>query len=95
LQDWGYDTVIEGEARGADTIAREEAERLGFKVLRFPAQWNTYGKAAGPIRNYEMLKQGQPDLIVAFHDDISSSKGTAHMLRCAEAAGVTYTLITH
>ena len=38
LQDWGYTTVIEGEARGADTIAREEAEKAGFCVLRFPAE---------------------------------------------------------
>jgi len=76
LQDWGYDTVIEGEARGADTIAAEEAVRAGMTVLRYPANWAGYGRGAGPIRNRQMLDQ-KPDLVVAFHPDLSKSKGTA------------------
>jgi hypothetical protein len=72
--------VIEGEARGADTIAREEAESLGIAVEKYPARWDLYGRAAGPLRNLEMLEKGKPDLIVAFHDDFIHSKGTKDMV---------------
>lgn len=87
LQDWGFDTVIEGEARGADTIAREEAERMGFQVIRFPAHWERYGRAAGPIRNREMLDR-QPALVIAFHDNLSQSKGTQDTVEEAMRRGI-------
>jgi len=80
--------VIEGEARGADTLARLEAERRGIPYLRFPADWDQYGRSAGPIRNKQMLVEGKPDLVLAFHSDIENSKGTANMKKQAEAAGV-------
>lgn len=91
LQKEGYDTVIEGEARGADTIAREEAELLGMTVEKYSADWKKYGKAAGPIRNAEMLK-ADPDLVLAFHSDILKSKGTSNMIRQAKKRGVGVTL---
>ncbi len=78
LQDWGYDTVVEGEARGADKIAREEAEAAGMNVIQVPASWELYGRAAGPIRNTKMLTYS-PELVVAFHPDIEHSKGTRNM----------------
>lgn len=87
LQDWGYTAVIEGEAEGADLIASEEAERLGMTVLPFPADWARYGRAAGPVRNQQMLDE-KPDLVLAFHPNISKSKGTANMIEQADAAGV-------
>ena len=92
LQDWGYDTVVEGEARGADTLAREEAEQLGFTVLKFPANWNQYGRAAGPIRNREMLDQ-HPDLVLAFHGNISASKGTRDTVEEAKRRGIPVVLV--
>ena len=51
----------------------------------FPADWAKHGKAAGPIRNAEMLTEFLPDYIVAF----PGGKGTADMLRKAEKARVT------
>ena len=80
--------VIEGEARGADSLARIEAERMGIPVLKFPAEWGKYHRAAGPIRNAQMLREGRPDMVVAFHDDLDSSKGTKHMVGLARKAGV-------
>jgi hypothetical protein len=64
------------------------ASQLGFTVLPFPADWNTHGKAAGPIRNRQMLKEGKPDVVLAFHEDLGRSKGTADMVRAAKAAGI-------
>jgi hypothetical protein len=80
--------VIEGEARGADQRARVEAEDLGVEVRRFPADWDQHGKAAGAIRNRQMLKEGQPHCVLAFADDIKNSKGTRDMCSIADAAGV-------
>lgn len=79
-------TVIEGEARGADTLARVYAERHGLDVLPFPADWNKHGRAAGPIRNTQMLVEGKPDLVVAFL--APNSRGTKHMIEIAQKAGV-------
>jgi hypothetical protein len=80
--------VIEGEARGADTFAREWGHARGVKVLAFPAQWKLYGKGAGPVRNAQMLAEGKPDVVVFFHDDLSTSKGTLDMVTRARRAGV-------
>lgn len=93
LQDAGYDTVIEGEALGADSIARDEARELGMAVLSFPANWAKYGRAAGPIRNKQMLDEGKPNLVLAFHGNIKESKGTKNMLIQAESQGIQTILV--
>lgn len=76
--------IIEGEAKGADMLARIEAEKLGIKVLPYAADWDKYGDAAGPIRNNQMLDEGRPNIVVAFHNDLAKSKGTANMISLAE-----------
>lgn len=76
--------IIEGEASGADTLAREWAKSRGMGLGRYPADWNKHGKAAGPIRNKQMLDEGEPDLVVAF----PGGRGTANMIEQAERAGV-------
>jgi hypothetical protein len=85
--------IIEGEARGADKIAGEEASKLGFNVLRFPANWDKYGKAAGVLRNRQMLDQG-PDLVVAFHNSLATSKGTKDCIIEAIKRGIKVLVIT-
>lgn len=79
--------IISGGARGADTLACLAAKALGFAYVEVRADWERHGKAAGAIRNREMLKL-KPDLVIAFHDDLTKSKGTADMLRIARAAGI-------
>ncbi len=80
--------IIEGEAEGADLLARDVAEVMGFTVEPYPAEWKRYGRAAGPIRNRQMLDEGQPDLVLAFHADIAASTGTADMLGQAKKRGI-------
>ena len=87
IKQYNPSVVIEGEAKGADSCARIAAEHLGIEVLRFPADWQKYGRAAGPIRNSQMLKEGKPDVVVGFHLDIDKSKGTRDMLTRAKKAG--------
>ncbi len=79
--------IIHGCARGADTIAGKVARTLGFTVEEYPADWDKYGKAAGHIRNTQMLKEGKPDLVLAFHRDFANSKGTKNMVNQSTAAG--------
>lgn len=83
--------VISGMARGADAFAAEWAEEHEIPLHRFPADWDTHGKAAGPIRNQRMLDEGKPDVVVAF----PGGRGTADMVRRAEAAGVKVVRVEH
>ena len=78
--------VIEGAARGADDLAHEWAVSRGVQNDRFPANWRQYGRAAGPIRNKQMLVEGIPDLVVAFPE--SGGRGTQNMMKQALKAGV-------
>lgn len=99
--------VIEGECgtsvirkgkrirRGADRIARDEAERRGIKVEPYPALWEIHGAAAGPIRNQQMLDEGDPDEVIAFHDNLANSRGTRDMVRRASAAGLYVRVVSH
>ena len=77
-------TVIEGGAKGADFLARVFAKWRGVPVEEYPADWRRHGKAAGSIRNEQMLAEGCPDLVVAFPGGV----GTADMVRRARARHV-------
>ena len=75
--------VIQGAARGADTLAAKAARGLGIEVIACPAEWKAHPRSAGPIRNREMLKH-KPDAVIAFE----GGNGTADMVEAADAAGV-------
>lgn len=89
------DLLIEGGAPGADTWAHEWANQCLVSHLHLMAKWGAYGKAAGPIRNIRMLKEGKPNLVIAFHDNIKESKGTYDMLNQAARAKIYRILISH
>lgn len=87
--------VIEGGASGADRAAREWAQSFQqsqtpdqksycVEHLPFKANWKRYGRAAGGIRNGEMLRDGKPHLVVAF----PGGQGTRNMITQANQAGV-------
>ena len=80
----GVTAIISGCAPGADTLGIEWAEARGIEVARFAADWNTHGRAAGPIRNQQMLDEGKPELVVSF----PGGRGTADMVRRARTAGI-------
>lgn len=82
-----WDLIIHGGARGVDTIAGEWAHSRGIHTAQVEALWDYYKKPAGPIRNSYMLYL-QPDLVIAFHPDISGSKGTADMVKKARAKNI-------
>jgi hypothetical protein len=78
------DEIISGMARGADMLAATYARRFKIPLLEFPADWNKHGRAAGPIRNQQMLDEGRPDMVIAF----PGGRGTADMVSRAKKAGV-------
>jgi hypothetical protein len=66
--------LIHGDCpTGADSMA--DTWKDVVNVTPFPADWDLHKKAAGPIRNRQMLDQ-EPDLVVAFSDHLPTSKGT-------------------
>jgi hypothetical protein len=75
--------LIHGGAPGADAMAGWIGGTIGFDIEVHVAQWAKYGKAAGPLRNQEMLDSGI-DLVVAF----PGGRGTADMVERARLAGV-------
>lgn len=95
--------VIEGGAKGADAAAahwarcspmhshNESEDQPKFLHLRFPADWKQYGRAAGPMRNQQMLDEGKPDIVLAFKNGFGKSAvpgGTEDMVHRAKKAGV-------
>lgn len=83
--------IISGAAEGVDSHAIDFAVVNWCGLSEYSADWNKYGKKAGPIRNYQMLKEGKPDLVVAFL--APNSRGTKHMIEIAIKAGVPVKII--
>lgn len=81
---WSKVTVITGMATGADSLAWDWAFLNFHYIMEFPANWAKYGNSAGYKRNVQMLKEGKPDLVVAFE----GGKGTQNMIDIAKNAGV-------
>lgn len=79
--------IIEGGCSGADLISRNVALDIGLEVVEFPAAWRKYGKPAGMLRNLKMLNTN-PQLVIAFHNDLSKSKGTKNMVSEARKRGI-------
>ena len=72
--------IVSGGASGADAIGERYAKENGFKTEIYPANWETYGKSAGPRRNKQMAQIG--DCVICFWD--GQSKGTKSMINYAE-----------
>ena len=87
-EDWVYlgtlpiTEVVSGCARGADKGGEEWALYNDLPVKRFPADWNSYGKGAGFIRNRAMAKYA--NAVVLF----PGGRGTANMFKEAEKVGI-------
>ena len=77
-------TVIEGGARGADAMGRLWANRNGIEVATYEADWELYRGRAGFVRNAKMLRDGRPQLVIAFE----GGNGTAHMVKIARQENV-------
>lgn len=82
--------VVSGTAIGVDRCGEFWAVLNKIPVMRFPAQWDTEGKAAGYLRNERMAKYADACLI--FHD--GKSRGTQHMIDLATSHGLSLKVVT-
>jgi hypothetical protein len=78
----GFTLLVEGGAKGADTLAREWAARNRVSRQTVPADWDRWGKSAGSKRNIKMLEDYPGALVVAF--PMPESRGTWHCVREAK-----------
>lgn len=69
-------SIVSGMARGADALGHRFALENNVTVHEFPADWNSFGKQAGFVRNEEMAHFS--DALVAFWN--GQSVGTKHMI---------------
>lgn len=92
--------LVSGHAPGVDLLGEKWALKHGVPITSFPAQWEEFGRRAGPLRNQEMLDYVMADAdrwdgaaVIAVWDsaavDAGRSKGTPDMVGRAERAGVT------
>lgn len=70
---------ISGGCNGADVLGEKYAKEKGYMIERYPAEWNKYGRAAGPIRNMKMAAIS--DYVICFWD--GKSRGTKSMIEYA------------
>lgn len=71
---------LSGGCRGADLLGERYAKEHGIPFEIYPAAWDRYGRAAGPIRSKKMAEAA--DIIICFWDE--KSKGTRNLLEYAE-----------
>lgn len=83
---WPGMTVVHGAcSTGADVFASQWARDVLLREERWPADWERFGRAAGPRRNAAMVAAGA-DLVLAF--PLGRSYGTRGCMRLAAAAGI-------
>lgn len=92
-EDWLLNdiTIIAGKAKGVDTAAINWAICNWVLFEEYPADWKKYPKAAGPIRNQQMIDEGKPDLGIAF----PGGKGTKDMVSRLRKAKIPVMEITY
>lgn len=90
LQHGPYTLVHGACSTGADAAAHHWYEivgrDLGVIEIKYLADWEQFGKRAGPIRNEKMVKEAGADLVLAF--PYGTSRGTRHTMSLAEEAGI-------
>lgn len=78
--------IVSGTAKGADTLGEWYAETMRIPVRQFPADWDTYGKRAGYLRNKQIADYATH--LIAIVDLSVESKGTRHMIQLAKDQGL-------
>lgn len=77
--------LVHGDCPDGDRQLAGIWRSLGGRDEPWPADWERYGNAAGPIRNAEVLCT-RPDMLVAFVRD--RSRGASGTVQLARSAGV-------
>jgi hypothetical protein len=81
--------IIQGGATGADSLALTYAIDRKIESKTYPADWTKHGRAAGPIRNREMLQENLDATVVAFE----GGNGTRNCIKTAQLLGMQVIII--
>ncbi len=81
--------VVHGGAEGVDRRADEVARRVGVEVEVWKADWERYGRRAGPLRNRQMV--ASCDFLLAFWNGVS--RGTASAIQAAVDEDVPFEIV--
>lgn len=73
--------IVSGTAKGADTLGEKYAEERGYKIERYPANWDKYGKKAGYLRNKKMAEVS--NACIVFLSSKAENKGSKMMISIA------------
>ncbi len=84
--------IVHGAAPGVDSAFAEACNDLGVDFEPHPADWQAHGRAAGPIRNGEMIAAGAA-MVIACHRNLAGSRGTRDCVKRALAAGIPVWLV--
>lgn len=80
--------VVSGASGAVDLAAAAAAREFGLGLQEFPADWERFGRAAGPLRNQELVSSGLCCLVVFLSSVSRPSLGSLSALRLARRAGV-------
>lgn len=84
--------VVSGTCRGGDRVGEAWAEANSVSVSRFPAEWEKFGRAAGPVRNARMAEVAE-QVILILDRPLEETRGSLSMSREAGKRGLrVYTL---
>lgn len=84
-------TILSGCASGADSLGEQFAMEYQLQCRFFPAQWEKFGRAAGPMRNRQMAQVA--DGAVVFWD--GRSRGTRSMIGYLRQMGVPFEVVQY
>ena len=83
--------IVSGKAKGADSLGEQYATENEISIAEFPADWDSYGKRAGYLRNEQMAEYA--DCLVAFWN--GKSVGTRHMIDLARKHGLKVRIVKY
>jgi hypothetical protein len=78
--------IVSGGARGADALGEQYARARGYRLERYPADWERWGRAAGMMRNHQMVDESGAQALLACWD--GRSPGTRDAIDYARARGL-------
>lgn len=91
ISEYGMPTsIISGGARGADSMAEKWSLEEDIPIVIYYPDWNTYGRAAGPIRNSQIVNDATH--MIAF--PVGESRGTQDSIRKARAKRIPLKVIS-
>src|SRR5690625_1138275 len=81
--------IVSGGAQGADRLSERYATERNIPLSVHYAEWNKYGRSAGPIRNKRIVEDS--DGMIAFWD--GESRGTLSSIRLAKNKGIPVSVV--